>query len=91
MLPKFPQFRYPIIDILTADLDRRSYTAFRKASGPFFFPFNWTGREGHMAKYYILLTDFLGNPMRSHEFHIEGNKFVSLATAFAKYLFQPSM
>ena len=91
MLPKFLQFRYPIIDILTANLDQHSFNAFRKASCPFLFPFDWTGREGHMVKYHILLSDFLGDPMRSHEFHIEGNKFASLATAFAKYLFQPFM
>ena len=91
MLPKFLQLYYdPIIDILTADLDQHSFNAFTKASC-FLFPFSWTDKEAHMANYHILLSNFLGDPMRSHEFHIEGNKFASLATAFAKYIFQPSM
>ena len=92
MLPEFLQFYHnPVIDILTAHLDQHSFNAFNKAYTPFLFPFGWTERGGHMANYHTLLSDFLGDPMRSHEFHIEGNKFASLATAFAKYLFQPSM
>ena len=91
ILPEFLQFYDPIIDILVVDLDPHSSNAFKKACHRFLFPFRWVDREGHIAKYHILLSDFLGNPMRSHEFHIEGNKFASLATAFAKYIFQPSM
>ena len=91
MLPNFLRFYYPIIHILMADLDQHSFNAFNKAYHPFLFPFRWNKTEEHMAKYHILLSDFLGDPMRSHEFHIEGNKFASLATVFARYLFQPSM
>ena len=92
MIPKFLQlYCKPIIDILTVDLNQGPFEAFRKAYLPFIFPFLWNNREVHMVKYHILLSDFLGDPMRSHEFHIEGNKFASLATAFTKYLFQPSM
>ena len=90
MLPQFLQFYYPITHILMADLDQHFSNAFINASWHFLFPF-LSGREGDIDKYHILWSDFLGDPMRSHEFHIDGNKFATLATTFAKYLFQPSM
>ncbi|KAF8802023.1 hypothetical protein BYT27DRAFT_7197492 [Phlegmacium glaucopus] len=38
-----------------------------------------------------LLSEFLGDPTRSKEFYVDGNKFAALATQFTKILFGPSV
>ena len=91
LIPKFLElYCTPIIDILTIDLNQGPLEAFNKAYIPFIFPFPWNNEEVHMAKYHILLSEFLGDPIRSNEFYIDGNKFAGLATAFVKYIFKPS-
>jgi hypothetical protein len=42
-----------------------------------------------MGKYHLLLSEFLGDPRRSKEFYIDGDKFATLATTFAKNIFTP--
>ena len=87
MLPKFLQHDYLIMKCLAYDLDDGSFNDFHKACSRI-LPIGWPRGEGeHLLRYHILLSEFLDDPMRSQEFHIDGNKFATLAIAFAKYFF----
>ncbi|KAF8814331.1 hypothetical protein BYT27DRAFT_7238893 [Phlegmacium glaucopus] len=89
MLPNFFQY-YPIIKgILSIDLDEEGFERFHRAYHPLLFPFSRIEGEKYFAKYHIMLSNFLGDPLRSQGFYIDDGKFATLAMAFAKYLFGP--
>ena len=84
MLPTFIEHNSAISNVLARELNLDSQKEFFRASRLFVYPFYW-------AKYHLLLLDFLGDPRRSKEFYIDGDKFATLATTFAKYIFTPFM
>ena len=88
MLPTFLEHSSTIHKLLTRELDLNSQSQFFKASYPFLFPFDLFAQE-YMAKYHLLLLEFLGDPRRSKEFYIDGDKFATLATTFAKNISTP--
>lgn len=91
MLPKFLEYRLPIMNFLSRGLSRGSFKIFSRACQQFLFASGWSIDERYMAKYHTMLSEFLGDPTRSKEFYIDGDKFATLATAFVKQLFGPSM
>ena len=90
MLLAFEQ-RLTIDQLLTRELNLNSQSQFFKASLHVFFPFGWESGQEYMPKYHLLLSEFLGDPRRSKEFYIDGDKFTTLATTLAKYIFTPYM
>jgi len=93
MLPGFPQHDLLIMGCLRSVLDHASGGKFDYARSlifPMWPPFDKVYKE-HQCKYYILLSEFLGNPMRSQEFYVDGNKFAALATTLSTILFGLSM
>ena len=89
MLPTFE--RSTMDKLLLRELNLNSQSQFFKALFRLFFPFGWRGGQEYMPKYHRLLSEFLGDPRRSKEFYIDGDKFATLATTFAKYIFTPFM
>ncbi|KAF8802019.1 hypothetical protein BYT27DRAFT_6776872 [Phlegmacium glaucopus] len=83
MLPGFLKYyEEPILKILVIDLDLDPYSG-------------WSGANAHafgtIRHAHHFLLEFLGDPTRSKELYVDGNKFAALATVFAKILFGPSV
>ncbi|KAF8802000.1 hypothetical protein BYT27DRAFT_6776449 [Phlegmacium glaucopus] len=81
MLPEFLIYHQTIQQILVMDLDPDSSIAWSRAFHRTFLS----------NPYSLLLLEFLGDPTRSKELYVDGNKFEALATTFAKPLFGPSV
>jgi hypothetical protein len=89
MLPTFLEHYSTIIKLLARELDLNSRSQFITALHRFLFPFDWVVQQEYMGKYHLLLSEFLGDPRRSKEFYIDGDKFATLAKTFAENIFTP--
>ncbi|KAF8805047.1 hypothetical protein BYT27DRAFT_7193577, partial [Phlegmacium glaucopus] len=91
MLPNFLQYSRIIMHILAIDWDSSALKMVWSPFHPLLFPFPWLQSEEYMAKYHTMLSTFLADPLHSKEFYINDGKFATLATAFSKCLFGPSI
>jgi hypothetical protein len=89
MLPTFPRHFHPLMKCLGSGLDDHSFDEFSGACSSI-FPTAWFMDSKEPRKYHNLLSEFLGDPIRSKEFYVDGNKFATLATALARILFGPT-
>ncbi|KAF8801487.1 hypothetical protein BYT27DRAFT_7174195 [Phlegmacium glaucopus] len=90
MLPTFPRHFHPLMKCLGSGLNDHSFDEFSGACSSI-FPTAWFMDSKEPRKYHNLLSEFLGDPIRSKEFYIDGNKFATLATALAGILFGPTL
>jgi len=97
MLPDFHHYYYSAMDFLRVDLDQESFNALQRACQPIICPYQWLNDSSidididEIAAYYVLLSEFLDDPIRSKEFYINGDKFAAFASVFSEFFFGPPM